>query len=420
MKKRFHKLDLDLYEETLNNGLSVYIVPMKNVNNIYATFTTKYGGVDTTFQSNGKVIKTPAGVAHFLEHKMFENKDGIDTFTIFDQNGASSNAATSNYKTTYLFSGPTKFKENITTLLNFVQEPYFTDENVEKEKGIIIEEIQMCDDNPGRVGYNKTLENAFCKHPIRVPVIGSKESVTSITKEDLYTCYQAFYHPKNMFLVITGNVDPKETIKIIKENQKNKHFSESYEKEVIIPKEPDKVYKKKTVQTMNVTIPKVYFSYKINIENSNLSNRYMMKYLSIYLDSLYGSVSDFSEEIEKEKISNDGVDFFLSKTDTHILITFVAETKKANAFIKMIEKYMGLKISIDDFHRKKKIMLSSNIYMSENIYKMNNYVTANILDYDEVITDVYEENENLSYNELTNFVKNIDFTNKTTVIIKQK
>ena len=171
---------------------------------------------------------------------------------------------------------------------------------------------------------------------------------------------------------------------------------------------------------MNVTIPKVYFSYKINIENSNLSNRYMMKYLSIYLDSLYGSVSDFSEEIEKEKISNDGVDFFLSKTDTHILITFVAETKKANAFIKMIEKYMGLKISIDDFHRKKKIMLSSNIYMSENIYKMNNYVTANILDYDEVITDVYEENENLSYNELTNFVKNIDFTNKTTVIIKQK
>lgn len=419
MKKKFHKLDLCLYQETLNNGLTVYIVPMKNTNNIYATFTAKYGSVDTTFRYQNQIVKSPAGVAHFLEHKMFENKDGIDTFTIFDENGASSNAATSNYKTTYLFASPTRMKENLTTLLDFVQEPYFTDENVEKEKGIIIEEIQMCDDNPGRVGYNKTLYNAFVKHPIRIPVIGDKKSVESITKEDLYTCYNAFYHPKNMFLVITGNVNPKEVMAIIRENQQNKSFPEDYQKEVIIEQEPDKVMKKRAIYKMNVTIPKVYFSYKVNIQDKQLPIRYIMKYLSIYLDAMYGSVSDFAEEIEQEKITNGGIDFFISKTNSHILITFVGETKKTTQLIKKIKKYMGKEISIDDFNRKKKIMLSANIYMSENVFKMNNYVTANILDYGEVTTDVYEENENLNFSDLVEFIKQLNFKNNTTIIIKQ-
>ncbi len=420
MKRKFNNLDLELYEETLENGLRVYMIPKKNVSNIYVTFTTKYGSVDTTFELDGKKITSPNGIAHFLEHKMFEAKNGIDPFTIFDQNGASSNAATSNYKTSYLFAGPTKLKENLTTLLDFVQEPYFTDENVEKEKGIIIEEIKMCEDQPGRVGYNATLENAFVKHPIRIPVIGSEKSVKSITKEDLYQCYKAFYHPKNMFLVITGNINPKETLKIIKENQNKKTFEENYQKKVIFEKEPDKVAKKKTIQYQNVTIPKVYYSYKINVENFDMNIRFITKYLSIYLDSLYGSVSDFAEEVEVKKIVNNGVDFIISKTDSHLVITFIAETKKTNALIKIIKKYMGKEITIDDFNRKKKIMLSSNIYMSDNIFRLNNYVTDNILNYDEVMTDIYEENKNLKYQNMISLIQKINFKNTTTVIIKQK
>ncbi|MBD9085745.1 insulinase family protein [bacterium] len=416
MKRKFNNLDLELYEETLENGLRVYMIPKKNVSNIYVTFTTKYGSVDTTFELDGKKITSPNGIAHFLEHKMFEAKNGIDPFTIFDQNGASSNAATSNYKTSYLFAGPTKLKENLTTLLDFVQEPYFTDENVEKEKGIIIEEIKMCEDQPGRVGYNATLENAFVKHPIRIPVIGSEKSVKSITKEDLYQCYKAFYHPKNMFLVITGNINPKETLKIIKENQNKKTFEENYQKKVIFEKEPDKVAKKKTIHYQNVTIPKVYYSYKINVENFDMNIRFITKYLSIYLDSLYGSVSDFAEEVEVKKIVNNGVDFIISKTDSHLVITFIAETKKTNALIKIIKKYMGKEITIDDFNRKKKIMLSSNIYMSDNIFRLNNYVTDNILNYDEVMTDIYEENKNLKYQNMISLIQKINFKNTTTVI----
>lgn len=417
MKINFNKLDLTLYHEKLDNGLDIYIVPKDNVNNIYATFTTKYGGVDTNFKLNGKDVKSPAGIAHFLEHKMFEQENGEDPFKVFDKNGAQANAMTSSYKTTYLFAGPTDFKENINLLLDFVQEPYFTDENVEKEKGIIVQEIKMCEDVPYRIGYNTTLYNSFVKNPIRIPVIGSEESVNSITKEDLYECYRAFYHPNNMFLVITGNVKPKEVIKIIKENQKDKQFKEqTLEKKEIV--EPDKVYKKKEVKYMNVTIPKVYYSYKINIKDIDMEKRFIIKYLAIYLDSLYGSVSDFEEEIEKEKICNYGIDFIISKTDSHLLITFIAETRKVNKLIDKIKKYMGHDITLDDFNRKKKVILSSNIFMTDNIFKINNKIVDDVLNEDKVITDIYDENNNLKYDTMVELIKSINFKNTSTVIIK--
>ena len=149
-KSSLEKLDLELYEETLDNGLRVFIVPKENVNGIYATFSTKFGSIETEFVPNNKkkMIKVPLGVAHFLEHKMFEQKDNVDPFTIYSERVCDSNANTSNNKTTYLFSGANSFAENINYLLNYVQEPYFTDENVEKEKGIIEQEIRMYDDDP--------------------------------------------------------------------------------------------------------------------------------------------------------------------------------------------------------------------------------------------------------------------------------
>lgn len=417
MEKIFHNLDLTLYEETLDNGLKIYIVPKDNCNNIYATFTTKYGSVDTKFLQNGKEIISPNGIAHFLEHKMFEQKNGKDPFEIFDKNGANSNAATSNYKTTYLFSGPTNFEENITTLLDFVQDPYFTDENVEKEKGIIKEEIKMCDDSIERVGYNKTLFNSFVNEPIRIPVIGNIESINSITKEDLYTCYKSFYHPSNMFLVITGNVNPKKTISIIKKNQSKKQF-EKIETKKIDYKEPKKVYLKKEIKQMNISIPRVYYSYKLNIKDINLKRYKIMHYLSIYFDSLFGSVSDFEEEILNEKITNDGVEFFISKTNNYLLVTFVAETKKPQKLIKKIKKYIGSNITIDDFNRKKKIMLSSNIFMSDNIFSINNKITNDVLETGEVITDIYKEIEDLNFDKLNNLIDNLSFKNTCEVLIK--
>ena len=415
--REFKKLGLKLFEKTMSNGLKVYVVPKDNINNIYVTLTSNYGSVDTKFKIDGKEVISPDGIAHFLEHKMFEQKDGIDPFTLFDQNGAQANANTSNYRTSYLFAGPSHFKENLNTLLDFVSEPYFTDQNVEKEKGIIIQEIKMGNDEIGRVGYNKTLENSFVKHPIRVKVIGSCESVNNTTKEDLDVCYKAFYQPSNMFLVVTGNVSPDEVFKVVDENISKKEY-EHHEVFKLSYDEPDKVAKSKDVINMNLAIPKLYYSYKLNISNINFEKRFIMKYLTIYFDALYGSVSDFEEEIEKSKLCDDGLDFMISKTDNHFLVTFMAETKNPSKLVKTIEKYIGHDITINDFNRKKKVILASNIFMSDNIYSINNKITNDILDTGNVITDIYEENESLKYEELVDIIKKLNFKNACEVVIK--
>ncbi len=415
--KEFKRLDLNLFEKTLDNGLRVLVVPKNNVNNIYATLTSNYGSVDTKFIIDGKEITSPNGVAHFLEHKMFEQKDGIDPFTLFDQNGAQANANTSNYRTCYLFAGPSHFKENLNILLDFVSEPYFTEENVEKEKGIIIQEIKMGEDDIGRVGYNKTLENAFINHPIKTKVIGSIESVSNTKKEDLDICYEAFYQPSNMFLTITGNVDPEEVFKIVEENQLNKkHASHNVEK--LSYDEPNEVRVKEDIKSMNLAIPKLYYSYKINIENIDLERRFIIKYLTIYFDAVYGSVSDFEEEIEKTKLCDDGIEFMITKTDKHLLITFIAETQKPDELAHLIDKYMKSDILETDFNRKKKIVLASNIFMSDNIYSINNKVVNDVLETGEVITDIYEENESLKFDVLNSIISKLDFSNTCKVIIK--
>lgn len=417
MKKVINKLDLELYQEKLDNGLEVYIVPKNNVNNIYATFTTKYGSSNLSFELDGEKIDSKPGIAHFLEHKIFEQKDGSDVFQIFDKNGAMANALTSSFKTTYLFSCPTNFEENLNLLLDFVQEPYFTDQNVEKEKGIIIQELKRNKDNPYRVGYEEIMKNCFINHPLKTPVIGYIDSINDITKEDLMECYNAFYDPSNMFIVITGNVDPKKTIKIIKENQKNKKFKKYNVKKIDID-EPDNILNKKVITHMNVVIPKVNFTYKISLKNIDINPNKLNKYLSIYLDSLFGPVSDFAEEIEKEKISESNVYFMTMKTDKHLIISFSAETNKTNKLIDKIKKYIGKSISEEEFNRKKKVFLSSLIYMSDNIFSINDKITNDIVLYDEVTTDIYKDVMDLDYLEMNSIINQLDFKYNQIVIIK--
>ena len=227
MKKiNFKNLDLDLFYEKLDNGLEIFVLPKTNVNNIYVTFNTKYGSNISEFKpiDKDKMIKVPLGIAHFLEHKMFEQEDETDIFSFYSERGADCNANTNYTKTTYLFSCPNFFKENMDMLLDYVQAPYFTDENVDKEKGIITQEIKMYQDMPGTMIYDKIIENTFKIHPMKYPIIGNIENINKITKEDLYTCYNTFYHPSNMFVVVTGNVNASEVINIIKENQNKKKF----------------------------------------------------------------------------------------------------------------------------------------------------------------------------------------------------
>ncbi|MBR6709110.1 MAG: insulinase family protein [Clostridia bacterium] len=193
---------------THGSGLDIYVFP-KQLTTTFAFFATKYGAVDNCFKPLGanEFIRVPDGVAHFLEHKLFANADGSDSFETFGRLGADSNAYTSHHRTAYLFSCTENFEASLTELLTFVTHPYFTDESVGKEQGIIAEEIRMGDDHPGNRRYYQLLRAMYSNPQIYTPICGTVESIAEITPQTLYDCYHAFYQLSNMALVVCGNVD---------------------------------------------------------------------------------------------------------------------------------------------------------------------------------------------------------------------
>lgn len=193
-------------ERTLDNGLRVCYLPKEGFGKTFAILATDFGSVDASFTFEGTRYDTPAGVAHFLEHKMFEDEDG-NALQKFARTGASPNAFTSHTMTAYHFACTERFAENLEILLKFVFTPYFTEENVAKERGIIGQEIGMMDDTPGWQLFCGVLEGLYRNHPVRVPIAGSVESIARITPDVLYTCHRAFYSPKNMALIVCGTAD---------------------------------------------------------------------------------------------------------------------------------------------------------------------------------------------------------------------
>lgn len=419
-KTSLNKMDLDVFSKTLSNGLKVYIIPKKEVNNIYVTFTTKYGSNIVEFVPNGEkdYIKVPLGIAHFLEHKMFEQEDDIDVFNFFSERGSDANANTNNKKTTYLFSGPNFFKENLEFLSDYVQKPYFTDENVEKEKGIIIQEMKMYQDDPYSKLYEAILDASFINNNTKYPIIGTEDSVNSITKEDLYACYKTFYHPSNMVLVVTGNVNPEETIEIIESNQSKKEFKKPEKIKVKEYNEPDNVDAKKKIITANVTLPKVSINYKININNiKNIPLRKKLLYLSILFDSKFGGTSLINEKLRESKIISDSIDVSSVDADSHILFIIMGETNKEKDFLDAIKKEMlDLTISEQELERKKKTIISSMIYASDSIMRINHKIMNDYLKYSDIIDNNYDEVKSLNYEEFSKFIKELDVSNYNIVV----
>ena len=207
-KKLYPRIGEEVIWETLDNGLPVCIVPKQGFSRKYALFATRYGGMDMRFRLDGQWLDTPAGIAHYLEHKMFDTKDG-NALQELAKNGAEPNAFTSNAITCYYFDSTEKFYENLEILLSFVSVPYFTDESVEKEQGIIGQEIGMIEDNPEWQVYKQMMQALYRSSPARTPVAGSVESISHITAQTLYDCHKAFYTPANMCLVVVGDVDPE-------------------------------------------------------------------------------------------------------------------------------------------------------------------------------------------------------------------
>lgn len=294
-KQLYERLGETVYRTTLDNGLQVILVPKAGFHKTFAIMTTDYGSIDNEFVPRGQraAVRFPDGIAHFLEHKLFEKKDH-DAFDLFGKFGASSNAFTSFTQTSYLFATTNHLHENLNILLDFVQEPYFTPATVNKEKGIIGQEIQMYDDDPGWQSYFGMIGNLYPQEPLHIDIAGTVASIDRITADDLYAAYQTFYHPSNMSLVITGQLDPEETLAWIQDNQAKKTFApnETIQRVAGPVTAPSEVITQ-TTRTLAVTRPKV----NLGIRGFDVvpSGRAALRYnvaISLLFDLLFNDTSD--------------------------------------------------------------------------------------------------------------------------------
>lgn len=361
-KITFDQLQETLYHEQLPNGLHVYVLPKHGFQKTYATFTTHYGSIDNDFQPpNGERMQVPDGIAHFLEHKMFEQEEG-DVFEQFSKNGASANAFTSFDRTAYLFSCTERVEENVTTLLNFVQDPYFTDENVEKEKGIIGQEIRMYDDNPDWRAYFGLIGAMYREHPVRIDIAGTIESIAKITKETLYKCYETFYHPSNMLLFIVGGVDHEKMIQLVRDNQAKKTYQVQEPIQRFYPQEPEISGRQQQEIRLPVGIPKCLLGFREQktglVGDDFLKQEFVTQ---IALEALFGQSSDLYQRLYNDGLIDDqfGFDYVLENGYGFSMIG--GDTRDPDELISRISqalpKYVQNGISAQQFERlrKKKI-----------------------------------------------------------------
>lgn len=283
------------------SGLKIYLMEMPQHTTSYAVFGTRYGSIDTRFSKNGgDILNVPEGIAHFLEHKLFESEDG-DAFTRFAATGAYANAYTSFDRTCYLFSCSDRFSDNLNILLDFVQSPYFTAQTVQKEQGIIGQEIRMYDDSPGwRVMFNM-LREMYSEHPVRTDIAGTVESIAEITDKLLYSCYDTFYNPANMFICIAGGFNADEALKQIDAEIKSHKPVEIERGEFF---EPDTVHSNYIEQELDVALPVFCYGLKQKITSPERSLKTKLC-ISLLLETICGEASPLYARLIREGLIND-------------------------------------------------------------------------------------------------------------------
>ena len=414
-------IDEIIYYTKLENGLDVYLYNKENANNNYVTFTTKFGSIYNEFVPIGKnkMTKVPHGVAHFLEHKVFAQPEDPQPEEFFAKSGAVCNAYTTFKNTTYLFSGPDNLKENINFLLDYVQNPYFTDENVESEKGIITQEIHMCDDNPQDVLYEAIRTNAFYNNPFKDSVIGTVDDINSIDKDVLFTCYNTFYHPENMFLVVTGNFDANDVLNSIIANQRSKKFKKLDSIKIKEYREKDEVVRKREVLKKDTEISKMAYNIKISLNDLDISKRKYNIYLFIIFAILFDESSLFDEEAKNEKLMTNSLYVNILNCDTHTLISLINETSSYDRLLEKIVKCLeNISISKEDLERKKRVLISNEIFSFENLEIINEMIIDNIIFDGHIENDMIGLLKNLNYDELNRVISSLDLSNNCTVIMQ--
>ncbi|AQU08941.1 pitrilysin family protein [Clostridioides difficile] len=397
----------EVYYEKLQNGLDVYFMPKRGFMKKYAILATNYGSNDLEFVPIGedKKIRVNEGIAHFLEHKMFEQPDGGDAFDKFSKLGVNANAFTNFTMTAYLFSATENFYESLEHLIDYVQTPYFTDENVEKEKGIIAQEIKMYNDDPDWNVYFNCLKAMYVNYPARIDIAGTVDSIYKITKEELYKCYNTFYNPGNMALFVVGDLDVEKVIDVTKKsnNYKVDRLSKSIER--FYPEEPESVKEKEVIEKFPISMPMFNIGFKdsnVGLKGKELLRKEIVT--DILVGMLFKKGSKLYEDLYMQGLINENFGAgFSSQVDYafSIIAGDSKEPKKVKEIIlDYIEKSKKEGLSKEEFERTKKKKIGSFIKCFDSINFIGNsfisyvFKDINLLDYLDVIKDItFEEVE---------------------------
>jgi len=375
--KDYSIINEKIYNKTLANGLNVVIIPKVGFKRSFVCFSTKYGSLINRFIPRGEneYVDMPLGIAHFLEHKMFDLPNGDDALNLFAGYGLDANASTNYLMTTYQFSGTNNIINGINVLLDFVQEPYFTDESVKKEQSIIIQELKMYLDDPNDALHLGLMQNLFQRYPFRYDVGGTIESIKDITKDTLYKCYHTFYHPSNMCLAIIGDPDNillnqnnsiENLFNVVEENQSKKHFSEIEDLQIAYLVENEKVYKSTGSKKMDISLPKAALGIKLPFEKYDKNQAILTELkLKILIEIILGPTSDAFQELYDLELINGSLYYEVYIDGICGFIRIQANTYKPRAFLDYIKnKLLSFKdLEIDDatFNRFKKGVLGSFI-----------------------------------------------------------
>ena len=409
-------LDISCFYEKLKNGLDVIMLPYLNKKNYFMSYATRYGSEITCFTPIGsdEKIKVPDGIAHFLEHKMFEQEDGIDPFTYFSESGTGSNASTSYDNTQYICYGTKKFEENLKYLIKFVNSPYYTDKNVEKEKGIIAEELKMYEDNPEFKLAMKLRENIYHNHPRRIDIGGSVDEIMKITKNDLYTCYNNFYTPNNMFILIVGNFDREVASKIIHDALDD--IDNRGEVKISSIDEPKNVRVEYEEIVSPLKVPKLALGVKIY--NKDLGKFYPLDldlYLTMITSICFGSSSMFKERVRNKKLINNFYTEWESVDKMHTFYIMSSSENPDKLLEEIKNEFNNLEIKEEDFIRMKKVWIANEVKMIDDIDSTVNNIFDDFLRYKTIIPNKIERIKKLDLNALRELVKKIDFNNMAVV-----
>jgi len=391
-----------------DNGLKAFVLPKKGFTKKYATYSTHYGSIDSEFiiPSEKDITRVPDGIAHFLEHKLFAQKDG-DVMDKYAALGASSNAYTSFDHTAYLFSCSEEFKKCFELLVNFVQNPYITDESVEKEKGIIGQEIRMYDDNPNwRVFFN-FLDALYQKHPVKIDIAGTVESISGINKETLYKCYNTFYHPSNMIVFVAGDVDHDWVFESIASNQKIKEYKPEIKR--IFPDEPKGINKKMVEQKMEVSAPLFIIGFKEDTVNAGPDYAVHSAGMNILMEMLLGKGSDIYTLLYEKGLITSNFDADYTFESNYSYSTIGGESRNPEEvreiIINELNKIFSKGLDKESFERIKKMKIGSTLKIFNSVDKIGHQFVASYM-------------KGLEFFKLSDAYRNIKFENIESIFKK--